>query len=364
MSAFFQLTIAQLRIFIRNKQALIWMLLFPFFFMFIFGIFLDNDKPTTYRISVIDQDQSELSKSIIKGLTKQEIFENEPSPSIVAGKQKLKNAKIDLLIVFPNNFAQQVAKKQQSPGLVDVYFNDKNLTQARTALAVMESVIDGVSKKMTHYQPVIQTNQLEVSGLSLKYLDFLVPGIIAMQIMTMNMNGVAGQIASWRERGVLRRMQGTMLKASTFIAAQITARLVLNGLQALLLLLVAYFAFDVKIQGSIFGVILFILLGTLTFMSIGFIIAGLAKTPESAGPIAGFLSFPLLFLGGVFFPISNMPEYLQPIVKGIPISQLSNALREIMNVGTPLTGLLPEFAWLCGWLVVGFVVATRVFKWE
>lgn len=366
MKAYYQLTLAQLRIFIRNRQALFWIMLFPFFFMFIFGLLFDNDQPTTYTVHVIDNDQSEISKQIIQTLSKQTIFKLATKQNIESEKNNLKKGQTDLLIVFPKDFSKQIPKNEHGnhPAVIEVFYNDKNFAQARTALTVIEGNIDGVSKQLTKYKPVIKTNTKEVSGLSLKYLDFLVPGIIAMQIMTNNMNGVAGQIASWRERGILRRMQGTTLKASTFIAAQITSRLVLNGIQAILLLLIAYLVFDVSIQGSIAWVLLLIILGTLTFMSLGFVIAALAKSPESAGPIAGFLSFPLMFLGGVFFPISGMPEYLQPIVKTIPISHLSTALREIMNVGAPLAELLPEIGWLCAWTVGSFLLATRLFKWE
>ncbi|MDP4171919.1 MAG: ABC transporter permease, partial [Bacillota bacterium] len=91
---------------------------------------------------------------------------------------------------------------------------------------------------------------------------------------------------------------------------------------------------------------------------------GIAKTPESAGPIAAFLSFPMLFLGGVFFPIKNMTNFLQPFVKVLPISHLSNALRETMNLGTPITGILPDIFMLLGCLVVSFVIASFTFKWE
>jgi len=364
MKAYYQLTLAQIRIFLRNRQVLFWSLMFPFFFMFIFGLLFQSDQSTTYKLSILDLDQSPISKQIQQSLRKQNIFETSIETQLNVAQEKLKKGKIDVLVVFPQNFASQLKNHKQSPASVEVYYNQQNAARLQTALTIINSHMDAISKKMTHYQPLILTKTKEISGLHLTYLDFLLPGIIAMQIMSNNMNGVAGQIASWRERGVLRRMQGTTLKASTFIASQITARLILNGLQALLLLLIGYFLFDVSIHGSVASVILFIILGTLTFMSIGFIIASLAKTPESAGPIAGFLSFPLMFLGGVFFPISNMPSYLQPIIETLPITHLSTAFRETMNGGTPLIELLPEIGWLCAWLVVGFILATRLFKWE
>ncbi|MGM9988970.1 MAG: ABC transporter permease, partial [Bacillaceae bacterium] len=236
--------------------------------------------------------------------------------------------------------------------------------QSQLGMTVVNGVIDGISKTIAKYEAVVVTNPKGIEGIQLRYIDFLVPGIVAMMIMSNNMNGVAGQIAAWRERGILRRMQSTRLKASTFIAAQITARLVLNGVQALLVLLCAKLVFDITVQGSWFTLILFVILGTLAFMSLGFIIASIAKTPESAGPIAGLLTFPMMFLGGVFFPIQNMPAFLQPIVKILPISHLSTALRETMNVGVSITALWPQLLILVGWLVFGFTVASKTFKWD
>lgn len=179
-------------------------------------------------------------------------------------------------------------------------------------------------------------------------------------IMSNNLNGVAGQVASWRERGILRRMQSTTLRASTFIAAQITARLTLNGLQAVIVLLIGNLVFGTQVNGSWLLLLAFVIMGTLAFMAIGFIIAGLAKTPESAGPISGFVSFPMMFLGGVFFPIKNMPKFLQPIVKLLPISHLSTALRQVMNVGAGIADLWPDTLLLGGWLIVAFVVCLHI----
>jgi ABC-2 type transport system permease protein len=138
----------------------------------------------------------------------------------------------------------------------------------------------------------------------------------------------------------------------------------LNGLQAMIVLGVAWAAFGIEVRGSWLTVIAFVTLGTLAFMAIGFIIAGIAKTPESAGPIAGFLSFPMLFLGGVFFPIKDMPEFLQPIVQILPIAHLSHALRETMNVGASFMDLGMEAIILGCWLVGAFIAASFTFKWE
>ncbi|KAB2331594.1 ABC transporter permease [Cytobacillus depressus] len=366
MRAYRQLTLSQLRIFLRNRQVLFWTLAFPIFLMIMLGSFLGNGNGMSVSIGVVDQDQSNQSKQLIDILIQNEAIQLEKENNKEEAFKQLKKGDLHVVIVIPEGYESFLNNKpiDSQPFTLPVYFNETNFAVSQVGIQLVNGAVDGISKAKVDYVPVVVTDAKGIEALNLKYIDFLVPGIVAMMIMSNNMNGVAGQIAAWRERGILRRMQGTTLKASTFIAAQITARLVLNGLQALIVLGVAHLIFDIEVRGSWLTLISFVILGTLAFMAIGFIIAGIAKTPESAAPIAGFLSFPMLFLGGVFFPIKDMPEFLQPIVQTLPIAHLSHALRETMNVGASFISLGTEALILGGWLIGAFIVASYTFKWE
>jgi len=365
MRAYWQLTLSQLRIFIRNRQVLFWTLAFPIFLMVMLGSFLGNGNGISVTIGVVDQDNSTQSKEFSRLLAQNEVVHLEAIQNKDNALNQVKEGNVQLVVVIPQDY-----EKMMNDSTVDeqfkipIYYNETNFAVSQVGLTLVNSIVDGISKEKENYKASIVTDSQGVEALNLTYIDFLVPGILAMMIMSNNMNGVAGQIAAWRERGILRRMQGTTLKASTFIAAQITARLMLNGMQALIVLAVAHLVFDVSVNGSWLSLITFVILGTLAFMAIGFIIAGIAKTPESAAPIAAFLSFPMLFLGGVFFPVRDMPEFLQPIVNVIPISHLSHALRETMNVGTPFMALGSEALILGCWIIGAFIVASYTFKWE
>ncbi|NHN32923.1 ABC transporter permease [Paenibacillus agricola] len=365
MNAYIQLTLAQLRLFIRNRQVLVWTLLFPIFFMVLLGSFLGNGSNVSLKGMVIDLDQSPASQSLAESLQQDPILKLQPAGELNASLEALKKGDQQMVVAIPKGYGQAVdTGKASTSTSLKVYYDETNVTASQIGLVAVGQVIDGIDKKRVNYVPVITIQPEGVQSLKLTYIDFLVPGILAMMIMSNNLNGVAGQIAAWRERGILRRMQSTTLKASTFIAAQITARLILNGSQSLIVLLVGHFFFNAQINGSWALLLGFVVLGTLAFMSIGFIIAGLAKTPESAGPIAGFISFPMLFVGGVFFPIQNMPEFLQPIIKLLPIAHLTTALRQVMNVGADLSVVWSEAALLGGWMVVAFIIASFTFKWE
>jgi ABC-2 type transport system permease protein len=276
----------------------------------------------------------------------------------------LKQGNQQFVVVVPKGYEDALNAGGETSAQILLYYDETNKLASEFVNLHVHGVVDDVSKELIGYVPVVTVQSEGVQSLDLKFIDFLVPGIVAMMIMTNNLNGVSGQIAVWRERVILRRMQSTTLNASTFIAAQITARLVLNGLQAVIVLAVGNLVFGTQVNGSWLLLLFFVILGTLAFMSIGFIIAGVAKTPESAGPIAGFISFPLLFLGGVFFPIDDMPTYLQAFVKLLPIAHLTTALRQVMNVGADLAALWSEALLLGGWMIVAFIIASFTFKWE
>ena len=371
MNAFLQLTLMQLRIFARNRIVIFFSLLFPILMMVGLGSFAGNGNSITLKAYILDRDQTSASQQFIEALRTQDVVQFTMATDEDRALDSLKQGDGELVIVIPQGYGDALAAAKQSPDQaqaeaanIKLYYDETDQAASGVGLTVLNQMADRFSKDLTDYTPLIVIEPEPVQSFDLQYIDFLVPGIVAMMIMNTNLNGVSGQIASWRERGILRKLQSTPLRASTFISAQITSRLLLNGFQAIMILLVGYLFFGTQVNGSWLLLITFVILGTLTFMSIGFIIAGLAKNPESAGPIAGFLSFPLLFLGGIFFPIDNMPDALQPMIRLLPIAHLSTALREVMNVGAGLLDLWVETLLLGVWLIVAFTISVFTFRWE
>jgi len=360
-SAYRHLTMGQLRLFARNRQMLFFTMLFPILMMVGLGSLIGGGSSISLHGYVINEDGGAASGELAAALLAVESLGMEAADDRNAALEDLRNGDTQLVVIVPAGYGDAVSAGDAG---IEVFYDEKNMTVSQLGVQMVSGVVDGVSKQITGYVPAVTVEASPVESLELRYIDFLVPGIVAMMIMSTNLNGVAGQISSWRERGVLRRMQSTTLSAGTFIAAQITARLVLNGLQAVIVLLIASLVFGTQVNGSWLLLLFYIVLGTLVFMSIGFIIAGTAKTPESAGPIAGLISFPLMFLGNVFFPVQDMPGFLQPLVQALPIVHLSDAMRSVMNAGAGLFELVTPTLVLLGWLVAAFALASRTFRWE
>ncbi|MBO9608010.1 MAG: ABC transporter permease [Paenibacillaceae bacterium] len=363
MKAYWQLTLAQLRLFGRNRQVMFWSLLFPIVFMIMLGTFFGKGGSGTVDVVVIDKDGTAASQSFVQALQQTKVavvtLRSDESKSL----DELRRGDREIVVIVPQGYETAVNAKS-GEARIRLYYDDTDAVTAQLGQTAVDLAADSVSKQLTGYKPIVTVQAEGVQSLHLKYMDFLVPGIVGMMIMSNNLNGVAAQIASWRERGILRRLQSTPLRSSTFIAAQITARLLLNASQAVIVLLVGSLGFGTNINGSWWLLLSFVIVGTLAFMAIGFIIASLARNPESAGPISGFISFPLMFLGGVFFPVKNLPDWLQALVKLIPITHLTTGLRQVMNVGAGVGTLWPELTILAGWTIVAFAVSAFTFRWE
>jgi ABC-2 type transport system permease protein len=364
MRAYWQLVWAQLLLFFRNRNTIIWSFFLPIFMMVALGTLIGNGgSQITFKMAVVDLDKSSESQRFAAELRRLKGVQTEMLDEGEALRQ-LKRGDVQMAFVIRHGFQDRLQGKSGNPDLVSVYLDKSNPTMSQIGAMLAGQLVDRLNKERMKAEPLIVPDIVNTQTHPLTYIDFLVPGILALMIMNNNLNGVAGTIASWRERGILRRMQGTPLSSATFIAGQMTARILVNALQAVAVLLVAYFVFHVKVYGSWGTLLFFILLGTLTFMSIGFIIASLAKTPESAAPIAGLISFPMMFVGGIFFPVRSLPGLLKPLVKAIPIGYLTDALRGVMNEGTGLAGLTVPLWVLSAWAVAAFAVAAFTFRWD
>lgn len=367
MRGFGQLTLTQLRLFVRNRQALFWTFFLPVFMMVLLGSIIGAGGGVKLNLVVSDEDQSVASKQFVAELATRQGLEVQRAER-KAGLQLVRRGERDMLLVIPSGFGDKATSAQQNGDPVTeemlLYLDEGNPQEAEIGKTLVDQVIDEWNKKITDFRPVISLKRHDIQQKAVSYIDFLVPGIIALMIMSNSLNGVAATVASWRERGILRRLQGTPLKSTTFVASQITARIIFNSLQIMIVLAVAFLVFRVHNYGSWLLLLFFILLGTFTFMAIGFIIASLAKNPESAAPLAGLLSFFMIFLGGIFFPIRDLPGWLDPLVKVIPIGYLTEALRDVMNAGAGVADVWPEGLVLSAWLVGAFVISAWLFKWE
>jgi ABC-2 type transport system permease protein len=195
-------------------------------------------------------------------------------------------------------------------------------------------------------------------------IEYMFPGIIVMALMVNGIMVSATVFVEERGKGIYRRLSLTPLKRQTIIGAQILHRYIVTLVQTLLLLIVGVFAFKVNIVGNYFFFWLILTFGSLCFLSIGFALATLIRSIRSATPICMIVFFMMLFLGGIFYPLNIMPDFLVVISKALPSTHLNDALRLVVIEGTGLGAAWLELLAVGGWFVVSLGLSIKFFRWE
>jgi ABC-2 type transport system permease protein len=195
------------------------------------------------------------------------------------------------------------------------------------------------------------------------YFDYVLPGMLALGLMNFTMVGIAGSVARFRELKVLRRLTVAPVSPSAFIAGQVLARLVV-AVGQLILLLVLGLALGGTVVGNPLWLLALGTLGNLTFLALGFAIAGRASSVDAANNLAGLATMPLMFLSGMFFPLASLPPVIAQVAELLPISPLVDAMREVSLHGATIGDLVPQLLLLLAWVPVSFVLARVTFRMD
>jgi len=198
----------------------------------------------------------------------------------------------------------------------------------------------------------------------IKAIDYMFPGIIVMALMVNGIMVAATIFVEERGKGIYRRLSLTPLKRHTIIGAQIIHRYMVTLIQTILLLAIGIFGFKVNITGNYFYFWLLLTFGSLCFLSIGFALATLIRSTRSATPICLIVFFMMLFLGGIFFPLDVMPDFMSVIAKVLPSTHLNDAIRLVVIEGAGLGTVWLDLLIVGAWFLVSLVVSIKFFRWE
>jgi ABC-2 type transport system permease protein len=196
------------------------------------------------------------------------------------------------------------------------------------------------------------------------YTEFLVAGLVGMNLMSMALFSLGAVLVGYRERGILRRLRVTPLTAGTFVAAHVLNRFVIGVVQACFLLLLGYLLFGVTPRGGIFAIFIIVTLGLFCFLSIGLMLASTVRHIATANGIANLVFLPALFLGGAYFPIDTFPPLLRTIGSALPLAPFLAAFRAVYGGGRSLADVAVPLVTIVVWGLVGAVVSVRFFRWE
>ena len=357
MKIYLSFTIAASKMFFRRKSSIFWSLFFPVVTMLVFGNanILGYSAPNVGLIDYANTDNSRLITESLKQSKSTEIqlllSENEAIELLTKGSiasyitinSSYNNSESEIIITTRKD---DFAEKEVVSNLINsVMLENKNSLEE---LSNIKSNIADIN-----YQG---------------YKGFIIPGIAAMAIMQNGIFSVVFTLLSYKNQGVLRRLQATPISPSHFIVGHLISRVTIIILQTFLLLIMGVFILGVSIgQGSIMAwinILLLSVLGGVLFLSIGLAISSLAPSEDSAPALANLVTFPMLFLSGVFFPIDFLPKFVGYVSNILPLTHLAQGIRLSALYGNSTLTTLPQIGITILWLAIAFSICAFTFKWE
>lgn len=359
MYTFLSLLKSSARIFLRSRQALFFSLFMPLVIMVIFGL-IGFDKPQQFDMGVVVDAPAPQTAAFITRLKEFDVLKIHEG-TLSEERDALKNGDRTIVISLPANFIDAAATTPQE---MVVYVNESQPAQSQAILSILNQYLDKTSLAMNRVPQNFTVRQEQVNSRNLKYIDFLLPGLIAMSVMQMSVFSVAFLFVQYKEKGVLRRLAATPMRPLQFVAANAMTRLAVSIVQTAIFVAVGILMLHATVVGSYLLVLLCVVLGALMFLGLGFTISGVASTVESVPALANLIVFPMLFLGGTFFPLSSMPDWLRAGAKLLPLSFFSGALRDVMTKDAGLSAIGWDLTGMIVWAIVLIGAATYTFSFQ
>lgn len=352
MTALLAMVRANVTMSLRNRAALFWNLAFPAIFIVIFGVIFGRGETVQIDVGIAGA-ESAYRESVLATLTQAPGFvvstgaETEELQALQAGQR-------DVVAVFAPGTSGDVLP------MVTLYSSAAQGTTSQVAVSAVRQTLIQVAGG----PPPLQIEEQMVDAQDISFMDLFAPGILAMSLMNSGVIGLATAFVTYRERGILRRVRVTPFPLASFILARIISQLLIAGLQAVILIGMAWAFFGLNVRGNLLVVLLAIVVGALAFLAIGFAISGISPNAETAASYANLVTFPMLFLSGIFFSMDLAPAWLRPITAVLPLPYLVNALREPLTFGNGLDAIWRDLGILFLFFLAAMAIAVRFFRWD
>ena len=336
-----QLTLARMREFYREPEAIFWVFGFPIVLAFALGIAFRNRGPEQLRVGVLRASGDRALVEVLDG-----------SPSLIAAlvdpeeaHAQLRSGRLALLVV---------------PGEPLVYRYDSSREESR--LARLEA--DEALQRSRGRTDAARTQDEKVTEPGSRYIDFLIPGLLGMNLMGSGLWGIGFSVVQARTKKLLKRFMATPMRRTHYLASFILSRLLFLFVEVAALIGFARWIFGVGVNGSLASLAFITVLGSLSFAGLGMLVASRARTIEAVSGLMNLVMLPMWILSGTFFSYARFPDAVQPFVKALPLTALNDALRAVMIDGAPLVQLGAPLAIVAGWGLVSFALALKIFRWR
>ena len=364
------LMVANLKIMLRDRQALFWALAFPLMLVTVFGIF-EIDAAGSADLAVVDYAKNARSKELLRKLRGIEYLNVDGRYSGQAGeaqaRAELEDGELEYLLVIPADIASLPdvlvpTASAERPIDITLHYDINNELGNQLVIEVIRHFVDEENLEIIGRPQLLEVVPKGVDSRKIEYFDVLLIGLVGMGLMTNSIIFIAVKISLYRNQAILKRILVTPLRVRNYFASEINAHLLLSLVQAAVVIGAGVFVFGAHIHGNVLWLFVIVGFANTIFLNIGFIISGWATSPRAASGMGNAVAIPMLFFSGTFFPTSSLPSILPEVVQVLPLTPMLDAMRSVAIDGEELWDVWKQMAMLAGWLVFSSFAAIKLFR--
>lgn len=351
----------ELKLYLRIPMSLFWIIAFPLLQLFLFGALFGGFSPVQVEIGIADAERSPVTQALVENLAQVHVLKIHTG-SYEELKAQMERGRLRGLVVIPSGFTANLATRQAR---LQVYYNPVEGALNEIFFAVMNETLRVLNEKYAPDASAVRMDKqsLHPSLQQVQYVHHLLPGLIGFCIVSVAIFSIAIPMATAREKNYLKRISVTPVPKSLYIFSFVGAGWLIALVQSGIIFMTGRMCYDIGSLGSYWQLFLLLNLGIGAFMSIGVFVATISPTVVTANILGSMIFFPMIFLSEVYFPIANLPLFLQQFVQCFPLIHFLQVFRKIMLEGSSLWSFSQPMVILSLWIVIPAILAYKFFSW-
>lgn len=351
--------------FFRDRTAIFFTIGFPLIFLFVFGSLNGNNSSISFNVALINESNTSFAKEFEKNLDEGDTIKvNQEVTQLDDAKEKMSRSELDATIILPEGFGAIQEGKEYPSGEAKIVYT-QNSQQSGVALSsILQSQFEQVNQELVPSESPFTVKSEQLNEKSLSAFDYTFAGLLGFAIIGMGIFGPINVFPELKKMGILRRLSTTPLRVWQYFVSTMIGQAIIGIVAIAVMFAVAISVFKLQVVGNWLELSIFIVFSIIMILGIGLALGGWAKNERQVAPLANIVVFPMMFLSGTFFPRFLMPEWLQNISAFLPLTPVIDGIRLISTEGAHFIDILPQIGLIGAWMVVIYLIAFKVFRWE
>lgn len=354
------------RRYFRDGIAIFFTVLFPLIFLFIFGGIFGKSGEVSFRVALINHSNTPIATKLTEHTKSQtKLYKIDANADTLdKAKEKMNRGELDAAIVLPADFGTIKEGATSPSGTAEIFYTQNNQQAALTLVPVMQATLTGVNAQFVQTELPFTVSAEQTNDKGLSSFDYTFSGLLGFSLLGLGIFGPINIFPELKKQGILRRYSTTPIRVWQYFVANMLSQVVIGLFTMVVMFTVAILVFKLNLVGNILELAAFIALGIILLLGIGLAVGGWARNERQAAPIGNLVTFPMMFLSGTFFPRFLMPDWLQQASTFIPLTPIIDGIRLIATEGKHFIDILPQLGLMGAWILVIYIIAFKVFRWE